>query len=307
MLSTGYSLLRTFHMIRICLLLLSFGSLTADAAEPTIIDLWPGKPPGETKDLPPEIDIAKDTDKPVGDRRILKITNVSKPTLAIYRPEQSIDTGAAVVILPGGGHYILAYDHEGTEAAEWLAKNGVTGIVLKYRVPARDKDKRWLAAVQDTQRAVRVVRGKAKDWGIDPKRIGVLGFSAGGEAAGIAAIQHAQDHYPIDGEQLSSRPDFVALIYAGGFLEKDNTKLRDYVKPTKTTPPMFLAHAFDDGVDVRNSILMASEMKVVGVPCELHVYATGGHGYGMRNTGHPVNAWPQRCLEWMTKQGYLKK
>lgn len=294
-------------MIRICLLLLSFGPLAASAAEPTIIDLWPGKPPGETKDLPPETDIAKDTDKPVGDRRILKITNVSKPTLAIYRPEKSIDTGAAMIVLPGGGHHILAYDHEGTEVAEWLAKNGVTGIVLKYRVPARDKDKRWLAAVQDTQRAVRVVRGKAKDWGIDPKRIGLLGFSAGGEAAGIASTRHDQDFYPIDKEEISARPDFVCLLYPGGFIEKDNATLRVYAKPNKTTPPMCLVHAFDDGVDVRNSLVLAAEMKAVGVPCELHVYATGGHGYGMRRTGHPINDWPQRCLEWMTKQGYLKK
>ena len=279
------------------------------AAEPKVIDLWPGKPPGETKDLPPEIDVNKPEDKPVGDRKIIKLTNVSKPTLAIYRPAKELDTGAAVIVCPGGGHRILAYDHEGTEAAEWLAKIGVTGIVLKYRVPARDENKRWLAAVQDAQRAISLVRSKASEWSIDPKRIGILGFSAGGETAALAALLHARRQYDAADkiDEISSRPDFVALLYPGGLVEKGNTKLRDYVRPSKDTPPMFLAHAYDDGVDVRNSLLLAAELKAVAVSCELHVYATGGHGYGMRNTGHPVNSWPDRCQEWMAKRGYLKK
>src|SRR5262245_19327917 len=281
----------------------------AQAAEPTVLDLWPGKPPGETKDLPPETDTAKETDKPVGDRRIQKITNVSKPTLAVYRPEKSADTRAAVIVCPGGGHRILAYDHEGTEVAEWLAKNGVTGVVLKYRVPARDESKRWQAAVQDAQRAIRVVRDKAGDWGIDPKRIGILGFSAGGETAALAAILHAQPQYEAAdrADKASARPDFAALIYPGGLLDKGNTRLREYVKVDKDTPPMFLAHAFDDPVDPRNSLLLATELKAVGVSCELHMYATGGHGYGMRNTGHPGHASPQRCLEGMTEEGDGRK
>src|SRR5262249_18945921 len=139
--------------------------------------------------------------------------------------------------------------------------------------------------------------------------IGLLGFSAGGETAGLAAILHAQRQYEaVDkGDEVSARPDFAALIYPGGLLEKGNDKLRDYVKPSKDTPPMFLAHAFDDPVDVRNSMLLAAALKDVKVSCELHVYATGGHGYGMRDTGHPVNSWPQRCRDWMAKMGYLKK
>jgi acetyl esterase/lipase len=296
-------------MLRLLPCLALLAACDAYAAEPTILDLWPGKPPGETKELPPETDIWKDSDKLVGDRRIQKITNVSKPTLAVYRPEKATDTGAAVIVCPGGGHRILAYDHEGTEVAEWLAKNGVTGIVLKYRVPARDENKRWQAAVQDAQRAVRVARDKAGDWGIDPKRIGILGFSAGGETAGLTAILHAQSQYEaLDKiDKASARPDFAALIYPGGLLERGNTKLREYVKPDKDTPPMFLAHAFDDPVDPRNSLLLATELKAVGVSCELHIYATGGHGYGMRNTGHLVNTWPQRCLEWMTKMEYVKR
>jgi acetyl esterase/lipase len=296
-------------MLRTAFLLALGLQLTSLAAEPTIMDLWPGKPPGETKELPPETDLWKDTDGLVGGRRILKITNVSKPTLEIFRPAKDVDTGCAVIICPGGGHFILAYDHEGTECAEFLAKHGVTGIVLKYRVPFRDEKKHWSAAVQDAQRAIHVVRGKAADWGIDPKRIGILGFSAGGETAGLAAIMHVQPQYEaVDAlDKNSARPDFAALIYPGGFLEKDNKTLKEYVKPTKETPPMFLVHAYDDPVDCRNSLLLATELKASGINCELHLYATGGHGYGMRDTGHPINSFPQRLMEWLTKQGYLKK
>ena len=281
----------------------------APAAEPTVIDLWPGKPPGETKELPPEVDINKPTDKPVGDRKIIKLTNVSKPTLAVYRPAADKDTGAAVIVCPGGGHRILAYDHEGTEVAEWLAKNGVTGIVLKYRVPYRDEARKWEAAVQDAQRAVRVVRSKAGEWKIDPKRIGLLGFSAGGQAAGLATILHDTEHYPPadDTDKVSARPDFAALIYPAYFLNKGKTGLEEQARPTKATPPLFLVYSYDDGVDPRNALYLAIAMKEVAVPCELHMYATGGHGYGMRNTGHPVNSWPDRCLDWMNKQGYLKR
>ena len=279
------------------------------AAEPITVSLWPGKAPGETKELPPESNITKPTDKPVGDRPIIKLSNVSTPTLAIYRPAKENNTGTSVIICPGGGHYILAYDHEGTEVAEWLAKIGVTGIVLKYRVPARDESKRWIAGVQDGQRAVSLARSKATDWGIDPERIGILGFSAGGEVAGLTSILHEQRQYDaIDAvDQVSAKPNFAALIYAGGLLEKGQPKLRDYVRVTKDTPPMFFAHAADDGVDVLNSVLLATELKKAGVSAELHVYATGGHGYGMRQTGHPVNSWPQRCEEWLRARGLLKQ
>lgn len=289
-------------------LLLCLGA-AASAAEPTVIDLWPGKPPGETKELPPEADVNKATDPPVGDRKIIKLTNVSKPTLAVYRPAADRDTGAAVIICPGGGHRILAYDHEGTEVAEFLAKHGVTGIVLKYRVPFRDESRKWGAAVQDAQRAVRVVRSKAAEWKIDPKRIGILGFSAGGETAGLATLLCGTEHYPAvdDMDKASARPDFAALIYPAYFVNKEKTGLVDHARPTKVTPPMFLVYSYDDPVDPRNALYLGLAMKDVGVPCELHLYATGGHGYGMRNTGHPVNSWPDRLVEWMTKSGYLKR
>lgn len=302
-LRSGYQSL-VFSLLAACL------AADASAAEPMVVNVWPGKAPGETKELPPEQDLWKADDKLVGDRRIIKLTNVSTPTLAVYKPAKDVSTGAAVIVCPGGGHNILAYDHEGTEAAEWLAKIGVTGIVLKYRVPFRDPEKRWFAAVQDAQRAVSVVRSKAAEWGIDSKRIGLLGFSAGGQTAGLAAILHAQRQYTaVDAvDEVSCRPDFAALIYPGGLTkQRAGWELHDNVKVDATTPPMFFVHAYDDGVSVANSVLVFADLKKAGVPAELHAYATGGHGYGMRQTGHPVNSWPDRCAEWMKSQGYLKK
>lgn len=288
--------------------LLLMGASVA-AAEPTVVNVWPGKPPGETKELPPEQDVNKPDDKPVGDRKIIKLTNVSMPTLSIYRPSPDIDTQAAVIVCPGGGHHILAFDHEGTEVAEWLAKRGVTGIVLKYRVPFRNPDQRWQAAVQDAQRAVSLVRSRAGEWRLDPQRLGILGFSAGGETAAMTAILHDKRHYDkVDAvDDISCRPDFVALIYPGGLTTKEEPwKLREHVQVDKTTPPMFFAHSADDNVSPTNSILLFSELKKVGVPAEMHIYASGGHGWGMRQTGHPCNSWIDRYGEWLQSQGWLK-
>jgi acetyl esterase/lipase len=277
------------------------------AKEPQIVNVWPGKPPGETKELPPEVDVNKPTDKPVGDRKIIKLTNVSIPTLSIY-PASVEGARPAVIVCPGGGHHILAFDHEGTEVAEWLNTQGVTAIVLKYRVPARNPDKRWEAAVQDAQRAVSVVRSHATGWNIDPARIGILGFSAGGETAGLTAILHDQRQYAASDkiDEVSCRPDFAVLIYAGGLIDKETSQLREYVKVSEKTPSMFLAHSADDPVPVQNSIALFTALRKAKVSAEMHIYASGGHGYGIRKTGHPCNAWPNRCAEWMRDQAWVK-
>ena len=281
----------------------------ANAAEPVTINVWPGKPPGETKEPASEADQTKPEDKLIAGRRIIKLGNVSTPQIAVYRPSPDKDTGASVVICPGGGHHILAYDLEGTEVATWLNEIGVTGIVLKYRVPFRDPDKRWQAAVQDAQRAMSLVRSRAAEWKLDPQRIGMLGFSAGGQVAGLTSIFNEQRQYePVDDvDQVSCRPDFAVLIYPGGFDEKGQPKLRDEVKVTKESPPMFFVHAFDDGVTVFNTLLLATELKKVGVTAEVHVYATGGHGYGLRHIdGQPVTDWPQPCEAWMRTMRFIK-
>ena len=290
-------------------LLIALGGSFAFGAEPLTLDVWPGKPPGETKGLPPEADQTKPQDRLIAGRRIIKLGNVSTPQLAVYRPAKDKDTGAAVVICPGGGHHILAYDLEGTEVAEWLNEIGITGIVLKYRVPFRDPEKRWLAAVQDAQRAMSLVRSKASEWKLDPKRIGILGFSAGGQVAGLASIFDEKRQYePLDDvDKVACRPDFAVLIYPGGLEVPGQPKLRDEVQVTKQSPPMFFVHAFDDGVTALNTLLLATELKKVGVPAEVHVYATGGHGYGLRHVdGHPVTDWPKPCEAWLKTTGVIK-
>jgi acetyl esterase/lipase len=301
--------MKTMNIIRLCTVLaLTWGS-NARAADPVTINVWPDKPPGETKELPPEADQTKPEDKFIAGRRIIKLGNVSTPQLTVYRPSKEKDTGASVVICPGGGHFILAYDLEGTEVATWLNSIGVTGILLKYRVPFRDPEKRWLAAVQDAQRAMSLVRSKAAEWGLDPKRIGILGFSAGGQVAGLVSCFNDQRQYaPVDEvDKVSSRPDFAVLVYPGGLDEKDKPQLRDEVKVTKDSPPMFFAHAFDDGVSVLNTLLFATELKKAGVSAEVHVFARGGHGYGLRHVdGQPVTDWPKSCEAWMKTMGFIK-
>lgn len=287
--------------------LLAIGLVSANAAEPLVLNLWPGKPPGETKELPQEADQTKPEDKLIAGRRIIKLGNVSTPQIAVHRPAPDRDTGAAVVICPGGGHHILAYDLEGTEVADWLNTLGVTGIVLKYRVPFRDPERRWLAAVQDAQRAMSLVRSKSSNWKLDPQHIGICGFSAGGETAALTTLFEQRQYDAVDNiDQQPSRPNFAMLIYPGGLTDKSDTNLRDYIQIPKDVPPMFFVHAFDDRVSVQSSLLLASAIKRAGGSAELHLFATGGHGYGLRPTSEAVTHWPTRAGEWLRERGFLK-
>ena len=276
------------------------------SAEPLILNVWPQKPPGESKELPPESDQTKPEDKLIAGRRIIKLGNVSTPQIAVYRPPKEKDTGTAVLICPGGGHHILAYDLEGTEVAEWLNSFGVTGIVLKYRVPFRNADKRWEAAVQDGHRAMSLVRHNAADWGI--RRLGILGFSAGGELAGMVALSGPERHYAVVDaiDQLSSRPDFAVLVYPANLVDRRTEDLRRDIVVSKESPPIFFAHAFDDNVSALNSLLVPAALKKAGVPAEVHIYATGGHGYGLRPVAEqPVTRWPEACQAWFKVMGFL--
>jgi acetyl esterase/lipase len=295
--------------IRFFVLLLSGLSLSAlSAAEPLVLNVWPGTPPGDTATLPPEADLTKDTDKLIAGRRIIKLGNVTTPQLAVYRPAKEKDTGASIIICPGGGFNILAYDLEGTEVATWLNSLGVTGIVLKYRVPSRDPKQGWLAPVQDAQRAVSLVRAHAAEWGLDPARIGILGFSAGGTTAAYTSLFLEDRRYPAldDADKISCRPDFTLLIYTGGFSEKFPAAMTNTITFTKAAPPMFLVQAFDDPVSVQNTLHIATELKNAGGSAELHVYDTGGHGYGLRYVAtHPVTTWPKRAEEWLARRGLL--
>ena len=279
----------------------------AGGADPIVMDVWPGPPPGETATLPAESDLTKPTDPLIAGRAIIKLGNVTTPQIAVHRPDPKTANGAAVVVCPGGGHSILAYDLEGTEVADWLNAIGVTAIVLKYRVPAREGGPRWRAAVEDAQRAVRLVRHHAAEWGIDPGRVGICGFSAGGETAARTALGPAHvtapTGDPVDAQ--SCRPDFVMLIYPAYLVPRGATALAEDVVVTPEAPPMFFVHAFDDNVTVLSSLLLAAKLKEAGVPAELHVYARGGHGYGLRPTEEPVTRWPDLAATWMDASGWL--
>lgn len=289
--------------------MLAFGVLQASAQPPLeVLPIWPAQPPGETGTLPQEADTSTaDSDKVAG-LTVIRLGNVSTPTLTVYPAPAHIATGAAVVICPGGGHRILAMDLEGSEVAAWLNAQGVTAFVLKYRVPAREPGPRWRAAVDDAQRAISLVRSRAASFGIDPARIGILGFSAGGEAAGLTALLPARQYTAVDAvDQVPYRPDFVVLAYATGMATRDGAGLHEYIHVTKDTPPMFLVHAQDDFVPVQNSVLLFLALKAAGVPSELHVYAAGGHGYGLRETAQPVTTWHHRAAAWMKASGWLAR
>ena len=281
------------------LLLACVAIAAASAAEPITWNLWPGQPPDDQAQLGPEFDRTGADGRLVAGRRVIRLTNVSVPTVAIFKPKPEVDTGAAVVIAPGGGHTILAYDLEGTEIAAWLNSIGLTGIVLKYRVPARDPDKRWLAAAQDGQRAMSLVRGRADEIGIDPDRIGIIGFSAGGTPVRYAALVKERLYEPVDRYDAASfRPDFAAPIYAGGVPEGATI--------TEDCPPFFMVIAHDD----RDRSVAVAELyialKQADVSAELHIYESGGHGYGLRSTELPVTTWPDRMEEWMRQLGFLE-
>ena len=281
---------------------------SAVAAEPAVVDLWPGKPPGETAPIGEE---TVQPQKP-GDPITKRITNVAHPTLTIYRPERSLDTGAAVIVAPGGGYNILAFNHEGEQVAEWLQSIGVTGVVLKYRVPRRPgqpKDEAPSVALMDAQRAVSLVRSKAAEWGLDPRRVGMLGFSAGGHLTAWTATNFDERSYsPVDkADETGCRPDFIVLIYPGYLQAKGKpNELAPDIHVTAAAPPTFIAHAGDDPVSAEGSAILWLALKRAGVPAELHIYNSGGHGFGLMKIGHPSAEWPTRCAEWMGDRKILE-
>jgi acetyl esterase/lipase len=300
---------------RCCLFALLIGVLSftatpagADPPQPTF--LWPNGAPGEKGELGEEKDTTKPTDNLIAGKRLIRLGNVSKPTISIYRPPADKDTGAAVLVCPGGAYHILALDLEGTEVCEWLNSIGVTGVLLKYRVPRRAGLEKHTAPLQDAQRAMGMLRKQAAEIGIDPKRIGVLGFSAGGHLAAALSTNYAERTYPAidDADKSSCRPDFALLIYPGYLTVKEkDDQIAPELKISKDTPPTFLAMTQDDPVRAENAILYALALKRAKVPTELHLYPTGGHGYGLRRTQQVVTTWPDRAADWMRGSGWLNK
>jgi len=265
------------------------------------VPVWPGAAPGAGANLPPEADITTAKDGVIAGRPLIRLGNVSTPTLTLYTP-RGLNTGAAVVVFPGGGYNILAIDLEGTEVCDWLNTIGVNCVLLKYRVPGSGPYPKSKAALQDAQRTLGLVRQHAAEWGIDPKRIGVLCFSAGGHLAAAISTDYDERIYdPIDGaDKLSCRPDFAVVIYPGYLaLEKENFAPNHDILPTANTPPTFIVQAEDDPVHVENALVYYRELKDAKVPAELHIYAQGGHGYGLRRTALPVTTWPESLDTWL--------
>ena len=279
---------------------------TAVAAEPLVLDLWPAKPPGDVGIRGEETSRIHPSPL-VGPTKL--ITNVSKPTLTIYQPPKDKNTGTAMIICPGGGYWDLYWELEGEEVAAWLNSVGMTGIILKYRVPRRPRDVKGeppLGPLLDAQRAVSLVRSRAAEWGIDPKRIGMVGFSAGGHLALATATNFEKRTYEcIDAiDDVSCRPDFAVLCYSGYLKAKDKDEIWPGLRIPDETPPIFLAHANDDstkvgGSDAENSAFMYIALKRAGVPVELHIYASGNHDFGIRQNEKLPSSWPRLCINWL--------
>ena len=283
-------------------------ALAAQAAPIGPIPLWKGAAPGDKGSLGPEHDTTTDKDRIVAGRRVVRITNVSVPTLTVYPAAKSGAAGPAILVFPGGGYRIVAWDLEGTEVCEWLNATGVTCVLVKYRVPAREGQPPYVAPLQDAQRAVGMVRAHSKEWGIDPQRIGVLGFSAGAHLSATLSNNFAKRSYDRvdEADDASCRPDFALLIYPGGMVR--DGKLGPEAQPGAGTPPTFLVQTEDDPVHVENSLAYYAALKEAKVPAEMHLYPTGpagGHGYGLRPSPLAAATWPARATDWLRSLGVL--
>jgi len=270
------------------------------------LPIWPkgvpGTEQGTSEKVPAEIDTTTAKDNLIAGKPLIRLGNVSIPTITLYKPKGANGVAPAVLVFPGGGYRILAIDLEGTEVCDWLNSAGITCVLLKYRVPNTGPYPKSSAALQDAQRAVGVVREHAAEWGIDPSRVGVLGFSAGAHLAAALSTHYETRLYDaIDAaDKLSCRPDFAVIVYPGYLAnaEKGMAPNPD-IQPTAQTPPSFIVQAEDDPVHVENATVYYLALKNAKVPAELHLYAEGGHGYGLRHTALPVTTWTQMVETWL--------
>lgn len=290
------------------------------SAQTKVIDIWNGKVPNSifNKNIKETIDSADNW---------IKRKNVTNPVLEMYAAEKNNANGTAVIICPGGAYWALAIVHEGLQVAKWLNSLGITAFVLNYRLPddAIMEDKS-IAALQDAQEAMRIVRLHAKDWNINPDKIGIMGFSAGGHVATTLATHFNHKVYQTK-DAVSARPDFSILIYpvitmdsattnpwsrnnliGNNPAKKDVLFFSNELHVTKNTPPAFLVHSIDDdAVPVQNSINYASALHKYNIPCELHIYQSGKHGYGLGRTSNTESSWTEACRKWMVMNGFLSQ
>jgi acetyl esterase/lipase len=278
--------------------------------------IWPDKAPDARPADGPEVAATvvdkAGKEKLVGGKPWVYVDKVSQPTMTVYSPKGT-NTGAAVVVFPGGGYEILAIDLEGTEACDWLTSRGITCVLLKYRVPCVlvEPYRDCRTALEDAQRTVGLVRFHAAEWKIDPRKIGVLGFSAGGHmAAAISTHFERRLYKPLDAaDKESSRPDFAVALYPGHLAASERGfALNPDIRVTRRTPPTFLLQAQDDPVDpIENSLVYYSALQKAGVSAELHVFAKGGHAFGLRPTASPISGWPQLVEAWLRTIGILSR
>jgi acetyl esterase/lipase len=293
-------------MKTLALLLLAATTALAEPAKPDrVLKLWEGKVPGDFTVSGPE---ALTPAKPGDTSAIARLTNVAEPRLEFYEPAPGKRNGAAVVVVPGGGFGILASEHEGSELCTWLRDRGFVAAVLQHRCPTAKLPKPWEFPAQDTQRAMSLVRSRAADLGVKADRIGLFGFSAGGQVALIATTNERLYPSADAVDAVSARPDFLMLCYAWKILaDNSTTELRPEVHIDAKTPPTFLAQAYDDkGSLAEGSTLAFLALRKAGVPAELHIYSTGGHGFGMRpNKTQAPGDWPGRLEGWLKARGLL--
>jgi acetyl esterase/lipase len=313
-----------FSIIALCALIALGGETTLAATwQPSAghaqIPIWPGPPP-DAKPMPGPEKVVTSSHLVAG-RHYSAILDVSQPTMTIYSPHGK-NTGAAVVVLPGGGFAALAIDLEGTEVCDWLTSRGITCVLLKYRVPSEPHDWRCdcshddlatsTRSLEDLQRTIGLVRLHAKEWRIDPRRIGVVGFSAGGYLAAEISTKYRQRLYaPFDdADKESARPDFAMLVYPGHLApdKTDGNTLNPNVPVTPETPPTFLVQAENDEMDgVNQSLVYYAALGKAGVPVEMHLYAQGGHAFGLRRTAFPITDWPRLAEAWLRTIGMISQ
>lgn len=291
----------------LCMALLLAGSFLPPAAlafDPPDrkIPVWPKLAPGESSSSQGTRRPRRAHENPPATR----VSHITQPMLAFFEPPAEKRVGAVVLILPGGGYNYVVIDKEGSEVALWLNRFGITAVVLHYRTKNDSKGPHWKRPLQDTQRALRLLRTHAAEWGFEPDRMGLLGLSAGGQVAAMAATRYQVPAYrAIDAiDRVSSRPDFALLIYPWNIYDAEADRLIPQVEVSSTTPPTFLLHTHDDSSSSLGSAYFYLALKKLDLPAELHVFQNGGHGYGMRPVaGSDVGTWPERATDWLHRRG----
>lgn len=280
---------------------LAFVSFEIDAAAAERVLVWPGLAPGETSQAEGTTEPPRKGESPA----VTRVTNIRRPSIDVFLAEKP--NGSAVVVLPGGGFGKVVPDKEGSESAPWLNDLGISAFVLSYRTneTTPDDEAAWRRPLQDSQRTLRLIRARADEWKINPGKVGVLGFSAGGQVASILHTVEGNPAYEAidDIDQHNCRPDFSLLIYPWRIQNADGSLLTA-IRPSPTSPPAFIVHTHDDRSSSVGSALLYAGLRQANVPAELHVYANGGHGYGLRPVaGSEIGTWPQRATPWLRLQG----